>query len=143
MSERRHVLLYDGVCVLCNRLNGFILPRDPQGKFGFASIQGHFARQLLEKYGRNVDDLDTFYCVANYGTPHQCLLSRASAGIFVLQELGGIWRLAVILKVFPLPLLNALYNLVARNRYRIFGRYDTCLMPNDTWKERFMDVSDV
>ena len=134
-----HILLYDGQCALCNKLVSFVLPRDKKDKFTFASLQSKFGHNMLSKYGRDADELDTFYCVVNYGTASEKLLSRASGGLFVLSQLGGVYALANVLRIFPLPLLDAVYRVIARNRYKWFGRYDTCRMPEPQWQARFMD----
>ncbi len=140
MNKQKHVLLYDGVCVLCNRLNAFVLQRDQEGRFAFASLQSSFAENLLKRYGRDATDLDTVYCLAHHRTGQERLLSKAEAALFVLGEIGGLWRILCFLRVFPLPLLNLFYDLVARNRYRVFGRYKACLLPQEDWKERFIDT---
>ncbi|HKR60260.1 MAG TPA: DUF393 domain-containing protein, partial [Pyrinomonadaceae bacterium] len=81
MSERESitVVLYDGVCGLCNRLNQFLLRRDGQDRFRFASLQSDVAAQLLQRHGTDAIDLDTVYVVADYGMPNERLLSRSDA----------------------------------------------------------------
>ncbi len=138
-----HILLYDGKCALCNTLVSFILPRDKQGKFAFASLQSKFAHDLLSKHKQDADELNTFFCVENYRTSSEKLLSRASGGIFVLSQLGGIYALIKVLRILPLPLLNAGYRVIATNRYKWFGRYDTCRMPKPQWQARFLDSAEV
>ena len=135
-----HLILYDGVCGLCNRVNQFILPRDKRGVFDFASLQSATGRSMLQRFGKNTDDFNTFYLVTNYRSDSPALLSRARAGLFALKTIGGIWRWTQIFRIFPTALLNVGYDLIARNRYRLFGRYETCLMPNAEFKQRFIDV---
>ena len=136
----RHLILYDGVCGLCNRFNAFVLPRDPHGLFHFAPIQSEMGRSQLLKFGRNPEVLDTFYVVADYRSGAPRLLTKARAALFVARQLGGVCHLAAILGGLPDPLLNSVYNLIARHRYRIFGRYDTCPMPKAEYKTRFIDT---
>ena len=134
------ILLYDGVCGLCNRLVQFILRRDRTAIFRFAALQSDFAARILARHGVNAADLDTVYVVINSGDPNESVLTRSDAFLFVLKELGGIWRtLAVISKLFPRPLRDWAYRLVARNRYRIFGRHDTCPLPTEETRNRFLD----
>jgi predicted DCC family thiol-disulfide oxidoreductase YuxK len=135
----RHLVLYDGVCGLCNRFNTFVLPRDPQGRFHFAPIQSDVGRSTLQRFGRDPEALDTFYVLADYRSSPQ-LWSRARAALFVAKEIGGVWRLATIFGALPDSLLNTVYDLVARNRYRIFGRHETCLMPKPEYKDRFVGL---
>jgi predicted DCC family thiol-disulfide oxidoreductase YuxK len=134
------IVLYDGVCGLCNRLVQFILRRDQSAVFRFASLQSAFAASLLTRQGANPTDLDTFYVVLNHDEAQERLISRSDAVVFVLRQIGGFWRPgAFIFGAFPRPLRDAAYNLVARNRYRIFGRFDTCPIPSKETASRFLD----
>ena len=135
-----HLLLYDGVCGLCNGLNQFVLPRDKRNVFRFASLQSQFARHVLKRYGRDASDLNTFYVVANYGLPEESLKERADAGLFVLDQIGGIYSLSKILRLLPITFLNGLYNMVAKNRYKMFGKYETCLLPQANYADKFIAV---
>jgi len=136
----QNLILYDGVCGLCNRLNQFVLPRDSRAAFDFASIQSGAGRQLLTRFDRNPDDLTTFYVVADYRAPGPALLSKARAALFVMKTLGAPWSWLGVFGVLPNALLDAAYDLIARNRYRLFGRNESCLMPEARYKHRFIDV---
>ena len=140
-TRGRHVVLYDGVCGLCNRLNMFLLPRDVDRVFAFASLQSEAARSLLHRFGKTPDDLSTFYVVANHRAASAELLSKSRAALFVLQTLGGVWGWLALVRVLPGPLLDAAYDAIARNRYRLFGRYESCLAPTPEYKNRFLDAS--
>ncbi len=135
-----HIFLFDGVCGLCSRVVQFVLPKDPQGKFQFASLQSEFATELLKQYTINPKDLNSFYVVADYGLPTQRVLAKSDAAAFVLSDLGGIWSLASVIKFIPKPLRNWGYDLVAANRYKIFGKKDACQLPNESTKDRFIEV---
>lgn len=132
------VVLYDGVCGLCNRLNQFLLERDRHDRFRFASLQSEVAAQLLQRHGADAIDLDTVYVVVDYGEPGERLLSRSDAILHVLQQVGGIWSFAAAGKILPKSLRDAFYDLVATNRYRVFGKYDVCLMPEERFKHKFL-----
>ena len=135
------IILYDGVCGLCNRLNQFVLRRDPEGEFRFASLQSPFAGRILARHGTNPQDLDTVYVVANYELPEEHLLARSDAIAFVLTQLGGIWKfLGLFLQLLPRFLRDRAYGVVARNRYRVFGRFETCMVPSPENRDRFLDV---
>jgi len=134
------ILLYDGVCGLCNRLVQFILRRDPNATFRFAWLQGAPAARILARHGANPIDLDTVYVVVNPELPDEYLLSRSEAVLFVLRLLGGFWRpTAFLLQLLPKFLRDAAYNTVARHRYRIFGRSEVCTLPRDQDHSRFLD----
>jgi predicted DCC family thiol-disulfide oxidoreductase YuxK len=136
----RHLVLYDGVCGLCNGLNAFLLPRDSRGDFAFASLQSPTAKALLARFGRTTEHLDTFYVIKDFESASPALLAKSQAGLFALTSLGGVWRLAGGLNVLPTPLLDVGYDWMARNRYRIFGKYETCPMPAPEHRRRFIDI---
>jgi predicted DCC family thiol-disulfide oxidoreductase YuxK len=134
------ILLYDGVCGLCNRFVQFILRRDRNAIFRFASLQSPFAARILARHGVNPTALDTVYVVLNYELPNESLLSRSDAALFVIQLVGGLWRPAAsLLRLLPRFLRDPAYNLVARHRYRIFGRSQVCTLPRDADHSRFLD----
>jgi len=136
------VILYDGVCALCNRLVQFILKRDRHDRFLFAALQSPFARAILERRGLNPDALDTFHIVFNYGESGEQVLARHEAAIAVLQQLGGAWRiLGRVAQALPSTVGRWLYNLIARNRYRMFGKYDVCPLPDPAIRNKFLDLS--
>jgi predicted DCC family thiol-disulfide oxidoreductase YuxK len=135
------ILLYDGVCGLCNRLNQFVLRRDPGGIFRFASLQSALAARILARHGADAADLDTLYVVVNPDQPDEFLRARSAAAIFVLKQLGAFWRFfGSLLQVMPQFLRDWGYRLLARNRYRIFGRFETCMLPTRENRDRFLDV---
>jgi len=135
-----HLILYDGVCGLCNRLNRFVLKRDAAGVFRFASLQSNLGQSILRAHGKDPGSLETLYVVVHHGAKSPVLLSKSGAALFILETLRGPWRLAAVLRILPRPLLDWAYYLVARNRYRVFGRYDHCLIPSSKYRSRFIDV---
>ena len=128
------VILYDGVCGLCNSFNTFVLRHDRKAVFRFAPLQSEFATVVLARHEKNASELDTVYLLEN-----DALYMRADAALRILKRLGGIWKLSVIFRIVPKFLQNAAYNWIARNRYRIFGKYDTCPVPDPKWKDRFLE----
>jgi len=135
-----HLILYDGVCGLCNRLNTFVLPRDPSGTFDFAPLQSDTARRVLAPFNRNPDDLNTLFVIANYKStsPAPTLLSKARAALFVIRTLGFPWSLLGIFGILPTFLLDIGYDAIASRRYRLFGRYEQCLLPSVEYRKRFI-----
>jgi predicted DCC family thiol-disulfide oxidoreductase YuxK len=124
-TEGRHLLLYDGVCGLCSRLVQFVLAHDRRGVFHFAPLPQLSASET------------TFYVIENYRTSAARRLSRGRAALFVVDALGWPWKMAGVFGVLPTTWLDRLYNLVARNRYRVFGRHDQCVMPRPEYRNRF------
>jgi predicted DCC family thiol-disulfide oxidoreductase YuxK len=135
------IILYDGICGLCNQLVQFILTHDREGQLRFASLQSEFAAKVLARHGISNTDLDTFHVVLNYEQPHEQILSRSDAVVRVGRELGRQWRLlATIAAVLPRFIRDPLYNFIARRRYRVFGKYDSCMMPDPAQRSRFLDI---
>src|SRR5262245_10061294 len=138
-GEGVHLVLYDGVCGLCNRLLQFLLKHDRKAVFNFAALQSDTAGALVNRFGDNADGLTTFYVVANYRAAHAVMLNKSAAVLFIARELGWPWRSAVLARVVPKAILDRLYDLVARTRYRAFGRLETCVVPRPEFRRRFID----
>ena len=133
------IVFYDGVCGLCNRLNRFVIARDSGESFRFSALQGPFARRILGLYGKDPEDLDTFYLLENYGLPSERLLAKSRAGLRVLDRIGGIWRLSRAIAWLPTAWLDAGYDLIAKTRYSIFGKTETCRIPPLEDRGRFVE----
>ncbi len=134
----RHLLLFDGECGLCAGLVQFILAHDPSGIFHFAALASPEGRAMVTRHGGDPDDVSTVYVVADYRTPEARPLTRSRAALFVAGTLGWPWKAATLFGVLPTALLDRLYDVVARNRYRVFGRREQCLMPRPEWRDRFI-----
>lgn len=128
------ILVFDAQCLLCNGWVRFLLKHDRQGVFSFASIQGEAGQALLKQSGLKVDGLQTLLLVDGERT-----WQHTAAILRVLHALGWPWRLAWAGWWIPAPLRDAAYRWIARNRYRIFGRSDTCMVPPKGSAERFLD----
>ena len=139
-TESNPIVLYDGVCGLCNRLTQFILKHDKHDRFRFASLQSEFAANILKRHGADPEDLDTVYVVVDYNKPGERLLARSDAILHIATELGGIWKLGGAGRVLPRPIRDAMYKLVARNRYRLFGKYESCMLPEPKHRAKFLDA---
>jgi predicted DCC family thiol-disulfide oxidoreductase YuxK len=136
----QHLLLYDGVCGLCDRTIRFVLPRDPRGHFRFAALQSALGREQLVRHGRDPDVLTTFFVIENFRSATPRLVAGSRAAFFVLERLKGPWKYAGIARVLPNFVLEAAYSLIARNRYWLFGRLDRCLLPESNHIDRFVEV---
>jgi predicted DCC family thiol-disulfide oxidoreductase YuxK len=127
------VILYDGVCIFCSRWIRFVAARDMERRFRFTAIQSGYGARLAQAFGIDPADPDT-NAVVHGG--RACF--RSEAALTVLSHLPG-WRWTRILFAVPKPLRDAVYNVVARNRYRIFGKYDACFVPDKGMKARVME----
>jgi predicted DCC family thiol-disulfide oxidoreductase YuxK len=140
IPESNPIVLYDGVCGLCNRLVQFILKHDVHDQFRFASLQSEFAEALLKRHGADSRDLDTFYVVVDHGQPGEFVLMRSDAILHVVSTLGGIWRLGGAGRILPKVLRDGIYRVVVRNRYRVFGKHESCILPDARHRDKFLDV---
>jgi predicted DCC family thiol-disulfide oxidoreductase YuxK len=128
------IVVFDAQCLLCSRWVQFLLKHDRRGVFRFASIQGETGRALLARAGLPVAGLQTLLLVdGDRSWQHTGAILR------VLHALGWPWRTAWLLWPVPAPLRDAAYRLVARNRYVLFGRSETCLVPPADHSRRFLD----
>jgi predicted DCC family thiol-disulfide oxidoreductase YuxK len=142
-SRRTAVILYDGVCGLCNRWVQFVLRRDRKAVFLFAALQSPVAREILIRHAISPDPLDTIYVVRDFGRATERALSRSSAALYIFSRLGGMWRLAALLRALPQRVRDFLYHSVARHRYLIFGKYNSCLLPETAYRDRFIELRDL
>ncbi len=163
------LILYDGVCALCNWTVQFLLRHDrlrarPQnrrdgphgdqrdepdddrrGHFLFAPLQSAAARSLLQRHGLDAHGLDadwlnTVCVVANYGEASERLLTKSSAALYAAGQLGGLWKLSAAGYAIPPVLRDAVYALAARYRYRLFGKYETCPLPAPLDRDKFIGL---
>jgi predicted DCC family thiol-disulfide oxidoreductase YuxK len=132
------LVLYDGVCGLCNRLVSFLLRHDRRDQFRFAPLQSELAQMLLRRYGLDPNDFDTVVVLADFGQPGERALTRSQAALWAVSRLDGIWGLFVIAKLIPLSLREGLYRFIARRRYRIFGKYEQCPLPRPEDRGKFL-----
>jgi len=140
-SSSQTLVLYDGVCGLCNRLVTFLLHHDHRDQFRFAPLQSEFAQTLLQRYDLNPNDLDTVVVLADFQQPSERALTRSEAALSAIGKLGGIWKLFVIVKLIPFPLRQSLYRFIAQRRYRIFGKYHECPLPRPEDRHKFRGLS--
>ena len=128
----RRILFFDGICGLCNWAIDFVLKRDLKGNFQFAPLQGETARSLLTP--EDVSDLNSMVLWVEGRT-----YRKSAAAVRVLWQLGPGWQIAgTLLWLIPLPLRNLAYSLIAQNRYRIFGKKETCRLPTPEERSRFL-----
>ena len=127
------VILFDGVCVFCSRWVQFVVARDKQARFRFTAIQSPYGTRLAQALGIEPDDPDT-NAVIHGGTAY----FKSDGALTVLSSLPG-WSFARALFAVPKPLRDAVYNVVAKNRYRIFGKFDACLVPDAVLRARVLE----
>jgi predicted DCC family thiol-disulfide oxidoreductase YuxK len=139
-STSNPIVLYDGVCGLCNRAVQFLLKRDRHDRLRFASLQSDFAATLLKRHGMDHKALDTVYAVLNHGEASEVLLAKGDALLQFAREIGGFWNIARLGRIIPRPIRNWLYDFVARHRYQVFGKYEACMLPDPRHQHKFIEV---
>ena len=130
-------MLYDGECGLCDRGVRFLLPRDRARVLTFAPLQGESAKELRARL-RVPDEFDSMLFVRDAGTSEEKLYVRSTATLGILDVIGGPWRWLSWLRVVPAPLRDALYAFVAKRRIVWFGRLESCQIPDESERDRFL-----
>jgi predicted DCC family thiol-disulfide oxidoreductase YuxK len=128
------VILFDGVCNMCNGLVHFVIKRDKKNIFQFASLQSSYGKALIEHFNLNGKGLDTVLVYDG-----KKVLTRSDATLAIVTSLKGIWVTFVVFRIMPRFIRNSIYNFMAKRRYAFFGKRDNCMVPTDDIKNRFLD----
>ncbi len=135
VEKGKKIILFDGVCNLCNNTVQFVIKRDKKDVFRFASIQSDVGQQLISERAINTTRVDSIILIE----PEMAYFVRSDAALEIAYELGGWWKgLKLFELAIPRPLRDALYNWVARNRYRWFGKKNQCMIPTADLKAKFL-----
>lgn len=133
-EEEKIIILFDGVCNLCNGAVQFIINRDPENRFVFASLQSVFGKTQLIKAGLDPYSLQSILVI-----DHHSILQRSDAALKIADNLKGFWSFLTVFRFVPRFIRDGVYNFIARYRYRIFGKQDQCMIPSAELKARFID----
>jgi predicted DCC family thiol-disulfide oxidoreductase YuxK len=126
------VVLFDGVCRLCNGSVNFILRRDRKGRIKMAPLQSDYGRQVMASHELKPDPMDSMMLLEG-----EQLTVKSAAVIRISKYLGGAWPVCMALLIVPRFIRDFIYDIVAKNRYRWFGKYDTCRLPDADFENRF------
>jgi len=126
------VVLFDGECKLCNRSVNIILRIDRTGRLNMASLQSEYGRRILEDHGLKSDPMDSMMLLEG-----ERLTVKSTAVIRISKYLGGAWPLCIVALAVPRFIRDFIYDIIAKNRYRWFGKYDTCPLPDPKFENRF------
>lgn len=132
--NHKKIILFDGVCNFCNYWVNFVLKRDRKNLFLFAALQSKTGQELLNKFNLSTTDFDTFILID--GDSFQ---TKSDAAISIASNLSGWPKVLLIGKIIPRFLRNFIYDLIAKNRYKIFGKRESCIVPTKDEKEKFLD----
>jgi predicted DCC family thiol-disulfide oxidoreductase YuxK len=135
-----HLVLYDGVCGLCDRFVQFLLRIDRTDQLRFAALQGAIGAEILKRHGRENDALSTVLLARDYPSGTSELLERSDAALFAIASTGGIYRAVNLFRVVPRGLRDAIYRFVAARRHRMFAKLDACPVPKPETRAKFLDL---
>jgi predicted DCC family thiol-disulfide oxidoreductase YuxK len=134
MKGQGDIILFDGICNLCNRAVQFVIRHDRNKQFKFGSLQGPHGQEYLRNLNIQPDKTDSFLLIED-----EKHYTRSTAALRVFKKLGGTWSLLYIFIVIPSFIRDALYDFIAHNRYRWFGKRNECMLPTEDLKARFLD----
>jgi predicted DCC family thiol-disulfide oxidoreductase YuxK len=134
IKASQRLVLFDGFCHFCNNSVNFIIDRDPKKKFVFASLQSTLAKDILNQMHEQSIAIDTIILIQ-----HNKIYKRSRAALEIVKQLNGLWPLCYVAIVIPGFLRDIVYNYIAKNRYKWFGRLDACRVPTLEMRERFLE----
>jgi len=126
------IIIFDGVCNFCNKSINFIIKRDPHFHFIFTPYQVQSTQKLLKKYDIKINSKDTLILIKDGS-----YFTKSDAVLEIIKELSGFWYLLRVGKFFPKKFRDYLYDLISQNRYKLFGKKQSCIVPTDELKKRF------
>lgn len=127
------IILFDGVCNFCNYWVNFVLDRDNKNIFKFVALQSDKGQEILKKYNLPINDFDSFIMISN-----DKVYSKSTAVFEILNDLSGWFKIFLPLKIFPTILTDFAYDIIAKNRYKIFGKREVCRIPTNEEKSKFL-----
>lgn len=135
MEQEKKIILFDGVCNLCNRSIQFVIKRDTNDEFRFATLQSEIGQRLLQE--RNIDGskIDSIILI----DPGVAYYTKSTAALKIGQSFGGIWKILNVFNLIPSSLRDIVYDWVARNRYNWYGKKDACMIPTPALRAKFLD----
>lgn len=132
--ENKSIIFFDGVCNLCNNSVNFIIKRDKHKRFLYASLQSDAARDILLQFKIKNSDLDSIILVE-----HGKLYQKSTAILKIAKQLNGLWRLNYVFIIIPKIIRDFVYDIIAKRRYKWFGKRSVCMIPTNDMKLRFLE----
>jgi predicted DCC family thiol-disulfide oxidoreductase YuxK len=134
LPENKKIILFDGVCNLCNTAVQTIIKQDKKDVFRFVALQSELGMAIQKHIGIDTRKIDSLVFYA----PGVSYSYKSEAVLDISKELGGIFSFAIVFKILPTPLLNSIYDYVAKNRYKWYGQKESCWMPTPELKAKFL-----
>ena len=136
IPKNKKIILFDGVCNFCNASVRFIIKRDKKDIFRFASLQSDLGKQLTDERGIDTSEIDSIILI----DPGNAYYIKSSAALEISKELSGLYPALSVFSVLPEGFRDLIYDFVAKNRYKWFGKSETCPMPTEEEKSKFLDT---
>ncbi len=134
MEENKKIILFDGVCDLCSGSVQFVIKRDKKDVFRYAAIQSEVGQQLIKDRRIDTSQVDSIILIE----PGVAYFTKSDAALEIAGELGGLWKLTSVFKWIPKSIRDVIYDFVARNRYKWFGKQESCMIPTPELKGKFL-----
>ena len=133
--KNKKIILFDGVCNLCNQAVLFIIKRDKKDNFRFVSLQSNYGKEIVNYLGIDTSRVDSIVLFE----PNQAYYLKSTAALKIFSTFGGIWETSKFLLFFPSFIRDFVYDIIARNRYKWFGKKDQCMIPTPDLLSKFID----
>jgi len=137
MKAEKKIILFDGVCNLCNSSVQFVIKRDKRDQFRFAPLQSDVGQKLVQERGIDTTMIDSIILIE----PQVAYYTKSDAALKIAQQLSGAWPLMGVFLGVPSGIRNVVYDWIAKNRYRWYGKRDECMIPTPELKEKFLSIS--
>lgn len=134
MEEGKKIILFDGVCNLCNHVIQFVIKRDKRDTFRYAALQSEMGQQFVQERGIDRSKIDSIILIE----PGIAYYTKSDAALKISKDFGGIWILLLMFQWLPRSLRDIVYDFIAKNRYRWFGRKDECMIPTPEIQAKFL-----
>ncbi len=131
MTSKKDIVVFDGVCVLCNRFFNWLIKNDKEEKFMYTNFQSDFSK----KNNLKLKDVNSVAVIKTNGEK----IYKVQAVYYILKKIDRYFIVQILLKLLPLFLTNICYDLIANFRYKIFGKYETCIIPNENVRKNFIN----
>ena len=134
LPKNKKIILFDGVCNLCNQSVQFIIKHDAKDVFRFVALQSDLGQEILKHIGIQVQNIDSIILY----NPGKAYYYKSAAALEIAKDLSGIWHYGTFFRIFPTKISNMIYDYVAKNRYKWYGKTESCLIPTEELKVKFL-----
>ena len=134
LPPNKKIILFDGVCNLCDFAVQFVIEHDTKDMFRFVALQSELGQEILKHIGINPINIDSVILYE----PGIAYYYKSSAAIEIAKSLGGFWHFGTVFKIIPAGIRNQLYDYIAKNRYKLYGKKETCWIPTEELKSKFL-----